>query len=1052
MIGPQNFEESSSPYRYSPMGRNYGDPMLNILFRGMFGQNYMPKPDEGQDMYDAFMQRERTGNFMQLQRAGFANNMLFQQMGISTNPMVGMVGSMFGSPDGALGKMMSPFLGGNPMAATMGMYAGMTGPKMRGFREGGGISMGETESTMKALMDNFYSTQSYENRFDAEKNQMIPGAREEMDKQGREFVREQYKRGPEGQKYLRELGIKGLKFDGGEGKISQEDEERINKLSFTAGENESELAKNLRSRLSKKTMVAGDTEQELQKMLNTSDEKLQKELSKNLETRLKDKLGAHSDAVKKALNSKGILDPGKTQQLIEEYRKVDPLEKLRESSEKLAEIGQRYTGFNYKNSRGFKVEDIVSGFTGAAGLRMLGETRGKSASEAMAGFSSNAVGAMSAARTFFGNKPPQQLMRDISDMMGGSAVDLTTREGAAKIEDKIRQMQSVASRAGVSSRSLMGFAESIKDRVQSTPQLQYMNNANITQLATNALKAGTNMADTMSAAEFRQSGGMQGISSELVKSSLDYQQSELGGFQAALLYKAKMRGPEAFEAMKKRISEGKLTPQDLRGGGAAALAKELGMSVNELMTAGQNTSLQQRALKDQDVGAVMGSPEAMKNMTSAIFDQFSYATGGQSKEDFLKEFAAAKKNNPQLSAEDFISDKFSMLDSEDAELLDRYRGAMKMEMSEATMGPEEIRAREAREQRDIQRRKELDEKFGQAYSPIAQQALGALLEGGTVEDMAGALGGIFATRGGAQGDTEATKAQLEEAKKSGAGITKILQNTATGEGAVKAGLAGELNKLIDQRQTIAEARGEVKSVEGTHANLSDEDLLLFEKYGKSALSDIKTPEDVDKEIRRMEGEKSAQGVKFDEDLNNKLKSLRIFKSSGASFETAKRGGAAALAVGVMDAQMQQDAKARFDEAERGSLSDMGESLLEKAEGSAELSEVLKNYGVTGAGWTSPLKKLKEDLEKDQGTFKLDADKKRSGVSAEVFQTLQSEVGKTSEKINAARLDALGSPEGTGAGAGGDQKDLAAMIGELIKTISGDNSITKAFKDLALALQ
>ena len=86
---------------YSPHGRDFGHPVMNLLMRSTFGYNYAPKPQDGQGMYDAYMQRERSREFYDIQKDSFANNMLFKAGGVdSDNALLQFGASALSSPDG----------------------------------------------------------------------------------------------------------------------------------------------------------------------------------------------------------------------------------------------------------------------------------------------------------------------------------------------------------------------------------------------------------------------------------------------------------------------------------------------------------------------------------------------------------------------------------------------------------------------------------------------------------------------------------------------------------------------------------------------------------------------------------------------------------------------------------------------------------------------------------------------------------------------------------------------------------------------------------------
>jgi hypothetical protein len=164
---------------------------MNMFMHNTFGHNLIPQRDNGQSMHEAMIQRMRSANFMNLQTSQFSNNRLFSQLGMSGSPYAGVVGGMLGSPNGMMANMMSPVLGGNPMAASMQLYAGMTGANTMGAFGGmNNISAKGTEAVMNSLSSNFYKgKQEYGGS---------EGYQQQAQKESREFLRSRMNEGTAG--------------------------------------------------------------------------------------------------------------------------------------------------------------------------------------------------------------------------------------------------------------------------------------------------------------------------------------------------------------------------------------------------------------------------------------------------------------------------------------------------------------------------------------------------------------------------------------------------------------------------------------------------------------------------------------------------------------------------------------------------------------------------------------------------------------------------------------------------------------------------------------
>jgi hypothetical protein len=365
---------------------------------------------------------------MKLQRSGFVNNQIFKALGVSESSTLGAVGRFMGSPDGLLAKGMSPLVGGNPMAAQMQLYAGLSGADVMGnFGRISSIGADEVESTMQALATNFYKGQAYETGPDGE-----PGARDYIREKTRSFIEQRIQEGPTGREYLKDLGID-LEVDS-DGKLTEKGMEQLNQIDITSpeGGEESQLAQNIKDRVRRKRQVSTTLDVDVEKLIDESDETLRKEYNQHLEDQLKKYNVATEDELKKLRNKNtGELDTGKVRELLSRTAELDPIEKLAMEGEAYREGKTRFTGFNFEKSRGFKLEDFTSAFNKAAELRLLGDNKGESPAAVMAQFSENAGGVLDAARSLFGKElSGSELVDRISEFVGTSAYDLTAQQNA----------------------------------------------------------------------------------------------------------------------------------------------------------------------------------------------------------------------------------------------------------------------------------------------------------------------------------------------------------------------------------------------------------------------------------------------------------------------------------------------------------------------------------------------------------------------------------------------------------------------------------------------
>jgi hypothetical protein len=264
-----SFDPFEDNYEYSHMGRNFGSAPVNAAMHHLFGRHLLPQPRDGQDMYDALIQRERSQHFMNLQSSSFSNNMLNQAMGIS-GPAAAMIGRVAGSPDGGLARMLSPLVGGNPMAASMQTYAGLSGASTMGaFGRFSSITEEETQGVMNSLANNFYKTQKFEGK---------GGIAEELNIKNRDFLNALIDKNDENSiKHLRDSGI-AVDTDK-KGKIKDPDKlkKQIADLDFTSGFRAGEAEE------IQKAQITSGLGRDMSKILNETDATVKAALEERME-------------------------------------------------------------------------------------------------------------------------------------------------------------------------------------------------------------------------------------------------------------------------------------------------------------------------------------------------------------------------------------------------------------------------------------------------------------------------------------------------------------------------------------------------------------------------------------------------------------------------------------------------------------------------------------------------------------------------------------------------------------------------------------------------
>lgn len=167
MAARDSFDQSKSFTDFSPLsGTITGNPVVDLMLSMALGgpNGIGPRAGSNQSIMDAYNLRQRSYEFRQTMQAGLGTHPVVNMLG-GMNSMPNML-SMFGmQPDGPFARMTSPFFG-NPMAAGMGLYAGMTGTSLfaagnhaGNFSPTGGnmISSGEVLNMLQGIHKNFYN-------------------------------------------------------------------------------------------------------------------------------------------------------------------------------------------------------------------------------------------------------------------------------------------------------------------------------------------------------------------------------------------------------------------------------------------------------------------------------------------------------------------------------------------------------------------------------------------------------------------------------------------------------------------------------------------------------------------------------------------------------------------------------------------------------------------------------------------------------------------------------------------------------------------------------
>jgi hypothetical protein len=876
---PTSFPNYDQYSEYNLGGFNFGDPRVNILLNSFIGRDYMPRPESGQSQHEAFIQKERTRQINRLSSSQMMNNALFSTLGVTNNPTLGALSRMQSvtGPDSQFNKLLSPIIGGNPIAATMHMYSSMAGANVMGNYGGtASMSANQVSSTMKALTDRFYNVQSTEQ------------VKAETKKNAQEFL-SSFKDKPE---ILSSLGL------------TQAEQAAVNRGTFDV--TDKSTSESIKKRYSDRLEKAGELRTAL-KAISEAPEKEKRGATDNLAAQLKQEFytSREKDPAKKKedqqkldkqfkeLYSGGIMGFGSKLDMDKVKEKIDQMPnktKLEEFA--LQDFSSRYKGINFANTRGYKVEDFESAFAKASELRMIsgeelddagkpiidkrtGRVRKISSQQAMRNFmqGGNAGEFMDAAKSLFGNKAGGELMEDVNKLLGKDSVNLGSKGDASKVSSFLRDFKSTARVAGVSLNAMFSIIESTNNLMRQNPQLQGMSQSAVTAMTLKNVKSAAVMGMGMSAQEYRAAGGSQGIAAELQKEDINYAGSTQGAFSAIVLKLAKAQGGVQGEKYQKLLAmkkAGKFSEQNLNNGALEDVSRELGVAPAQLMAYldPSNADLIKQARDDKDVGEAVLNDSAEERMTS-VMENISFATEGKykTKEDLANLYEKEYRSKGRKFSEMLFDLNISMSGNEGARQdVNANKTLIEKFVTDAYL---EKTSPGAKENFDIavKQNSRLQEEFSKRFAgrnaDLPAQLYTSLAKGGLSEDTVRDVKGMFMVP-----TLDMTEEYIREKYKNDPeGMRKALearslskqQNTAVGASVEKT------LSIVSDTQKYSKDEAEV-----------DAKLLGNKSFGKAIMDSLNLEKDrLMTEGYDPEKIKNMGGFKDEQDVLNTMERLKV---------------------------------------------------------------------------------------------------------------------------------------------------------------------------------
>ena len=1197
----ENFDAFEDYSEYSHMGRNFGSVPINAVMHNLFGRHLMPAPRNGQDMYDALIQRERSQHFMNLQSSGFANNMLNQAMGIS-GPAAAMVGRMGASPNSSMARMLSPLVGGNPMAASMQIYAGLSGASTMGaFGRFNSINEGESQQVMNALANNFYKKQSFGGP---------GGLGEELNRNTTDFLKSLVDKNDTASiRHLRDSGISVDTDRSGRIKDPNKLKQQIGKLDFTSGfrageaediskaqitaglgrdmsraleETDATVKAALEERIEKifkatgatitghvrtapstaeKTAARRDLAADLFKSLDElkiapdrekgkisaqikqqfrdlgmSEQRLQKitgsdgnikdtdarqlaadfalgrtdfvERESQEATKARDAMAikqiqkakllesvkavretseGYKDSsdtsaagieankkAKKEFEEKRLRSGGELQEEAQKALNIDSkefkrryldknnkllLDKLEKDIEKSTQLsrpeearlgadaygasGFKRKGINFENTRGFNIEDFTSAYAKAAELRMLGDARGKTPAEMMDAFSKNAGGVMAASRSLFGNRSGGELMQKARDLMGVTAVDLSTENGAKDIEDMLRKVKSTARVAGLSVKSMLGIIEATRDLARSNPQLQYMNQGAITNLAVASTMHAATAGARMSSADFTNAGGGQGIMAAESKSSLAFAQSGMGRLMTVALGQAKARGRE--KEMLQLIREGKFTATELARGGYSEIAKIAGVSTGALSYMANDPEVAQRYLKDKSIADVVTGEQgdnAIASTMSRVVSRSIFGKSGQEAKlaELYKQAKAAGMTDDEFEAK-YVDPN---LNSAQRSAFQTHKVKFFRNLRDSSLPPEVKNVLNTIRDADMKASASTSKAMEGKTGALASQAISAILNNEGMDNIADALVGIFATGGDAR-----SKSINEQAQKSAKELYDSIRDK--GKGSAKERLdridvkdasgvsdLDRLNSVIDAQRDQANQVGDTERAR-VLKNLTKKDIIALQRSSGET-----TAEGAKARLAELR-KRVTSGETLSPELQKQLETLEAQEklggfSSDAAYRAVSSRQLGGLVGGLLEGGKASAEKAGVEERKKAAFKTMDESLTKLAKNDSSIAAAQKYYSNKGGA-----RQLAEDLQQGKGMFadKATREKYASGTLGSIVDATKSSIAAEETRLAGEGKKAPAEDSATTA--------FKAALEPILQAITGSDSLKVAIDKLATAL-
>lgn len=130
---------------------------INTALQTVFGNNAIPRPENGESMYDALLKQRRDIESRDIAGEQLLNNPIAKRLNIPNSPVLRSIAGLVAVNNSDFGTKMAPFMGGNTAQAASNLHQDMQGANMMGnFGRLTGVTSSESKNAIEQAKKQFY--------------------------------------------------------------------------------------------------------------------------------------------------------------------------------------------------------------------------------------------------------------------------------------------------------------------------------------------------------------------------------------------------------------------------------------------------------------------------------------------------------------------------------------------------------------------------------------------------------------------------------------------------------------------------------------------------------------------------------------------------------------------------------------------------------------------------------------------------------------------------------------------------------------------------------